>query len=171
MRRSSQWVNVSYAVFRKSHRRLSGRSDSRQRPVVRFRWTAARPITAATSSCSLTRWHHRWILFQPVFVRRMRAALPSLPHRTHWAPTIVTRSPRLPASRIIPSSASSLTPFTSRRTSSTTPAPHILEPSPARITCVKMLAGDPTAEQVCTLDDSNGTLFDDSMLPADLDTP
>ena len=36
---------------------------------------------------------------------------------------------------------------------------------------VKMLAGDPTAEQVCTLDNSNGTLFDDSMLPADLDTP
>jgi len=35
---------------------------------------------------------------------------------------------------------------------------------------VKMLVGDPTAEQVCTLDNSNGTLFDDSMLPADLDT-
>ena len=34
-----------------------------------------------------------------------------------------------------------------------------------------MVAGDPTAEQVCTLDNSNGTLFDDSMLPADLDTP
>jgi hypothetical protein len=36
---------------------------------------------------------------------------------------------------------------------------------------VKMLVGDSTAEQVCTLDNSNGTLFDDSMLPADLDTP
>ncbi len=36
---------------------------------------------------------------------------------------------------------------------------------------VKMVVGDPTAEQVCTLDNSNGTLFDDSMLPADLDTP
>ena len=34
-----------------------------------------------------------------------------------------------------------------------------------------MLAGDPTAEQICTLDNSNGTLFDDSMLPADLDSP
>ncbi len=36
---------------------------------------------------------------------------------------------------------------------------------------VKMLIGDPTAEQVCTLDNSNGTYFDDSMQPADLDSP
>lgn len=36
---------------------------------------------------------------------------------------------------------------------------------------VKMLAGDPTAKGVCFLDNSNGTLFDDSMLPADLDSP
>ncbi len=34
---------------------------------------------------------------------------------------------------------------------------------------VKMLAGDPTAQGVCFLDNSNGTLFDDSMLPADVD--
>jgi hypothetical protein len=32
-----------------------------------------------------------------------------------------------------------------------------------------MLKGDPTAQQVCMLDNSNGTLFDDSMLPADDD--
>ena len=36
---------------------------------------------------------------------------------------------------------------------------------------VKMLAGDPTAMGVCFLDSSNGTLFDDSMLPADVDSP
>jgi len=34
---------------------------------------------------------------------------------------------------------------------------------------VKMLAGDPSAKGVCFLDNSNGTLFDDSMLPADVD--
>ena len=34
----------------------------------------------------------------------------------------------------------------------------------------KMLAGSSKAEQVCILDNSNGTLFDDSMLPADLDS-
>jgi hypothetical protein len=34
---------------------------------------------------------------------------------------------------------------------------------------VKMLAGDPSAQGVCFLDNSNGTLFDDSMLPADVD--
>ena len=34
---------------------------------------------------------------------------------------------------------------------------------------VKMLAGDPSALGVCFLDNSNGTLFDDSMLPADVD--
>jgi len=36
---------------------------------------------------------------------------------------------------------------------------------------VKMLAGDSTAGGVCFMDNSNGTLFDDSMLPADLDSP
>ena len=35
----------------------------------------------------------------------------------------------------------------------------------------KMLAGDASAQGVCFLDDSNGTLFDDSMLPADIDSP
>ena len=34
----------------------------------------------------------------------------------------------------------------------------------------KMLTGDPTAKQICFLDNSNNTLFDDSMLPADIDS-
>lgn len=34
-----------------------------------------------------------------------------------------------------------------------------------------MLAGNSKAKQVCIVDDSNGTLFDDSMLPADDDSP
>ena len=42
---------------------------------------------------------------------------------------------------------------------------------PCAYNLTKMLVGDPTAEQVCTLDNSNGTLFDDSFLPADLDSP
>jgi hypothetical protein len=36
---------------------------------------------------------------------------------------------------------------------------------------VKMLAGDPSAGGGCFLDNSNGTLFDDSMQPSDLDSP
>jgi hypothetical protein len=35
----------------------------------------------------------------------------------------------------------------------------------------RLLQGSSKAQQVCILDDSNGTLFDDSMLPADDDTP
>jgi hypothetical protein len=34
---------------------------------------------------------------------------------------------------------------------------------------VKMVAGSPNVKGVCFLDNSNGTLFDDSLLPADLD--
>jgi len=34
-----------------------------------------------------------------------------------------------------------------------------------------MLKGNPSAQQVCIVDNSNGTLFDDSMLPADDDSP
>jgi hypothetical protein len=34
---------------------------------------------------------------------------------------------------------------------------------------VKMVAGDPSAKGVCFLDNSNGTLFDDSILPSDVD--
>jgi hypothetical protein len=33
-----------------------------------------------------------------------------------------------------------------------------------------MLAGSPTAKQICIFDDSNGTAFDDNMLPADSDS-
>jgi hypothetical protein len=35
----------------------------------------------------------------------------------------------------------------------------------------KMLKGDPAAQQVCFLDTANGTLFDDSMVPSDIDSP
>ncbi len=34
----------------------------------------------------------------------------------------------------------------------------------------KLLVGDNSAKQICFFDNSNGTLFDDSMLPADLDS-
>ena len=43
--------------------------------------------------------------------------------------------------------------------------------TPCAYNRVKMVVGDPTAEQVCTFDNSNGTLFDDGFLPADLDSP
>ena len=35
----------------------------------------------------------------------------------------------------------------------------------------KMLQGNPAAQQVCFLDNANGTLFDDSMVPSDIDSP
>ena len=115
---------------------------------------------------------HRWILFQPVF---------SAPFHVCFA---ISTSPdatgtyyryAVPAERGLPGLSeagnSAGSDITSRRTSSTPTGTAYLGAQPCAYNRAKMMVGDPTAEQVCTLDNSNGTLFDDSMLPADLDTP
>ncbi len=115
--------------------------------------------------------HHRWILFQPVFSQPFAScfAVSTTPDAlgTYYRYSFPQNAgfPDYPKLGIQPDAIyQSQNIFNAAGTA-------YLGAQPCAYNLVKMLTGDATAEQVCTLDDSNGTLFDDSMLPADLDTP
>ena len=115
--------------------------------------------------------HHRWILFQPVFSSPFAScfAISTSPDATgtYYRYSFPQNAgfPDYPKLGIMPDAIyQSQNIFNAAGTA-------YLGAQPCAYNLTKMLVGDTTAEQICTLDNSNGTLFDDSMLPADLDSP
>ena len=169
-----EWVNVSYAVFNKATGAyLAG-------PILgNTLWAGFAGLCQTANSGDIIvqfdKLAHRWVLFQPQF------GVPSLTPPFGGCFAISTSPnalgtyfryefpmtqgfPDYPKLGIMPDAYyQSNNVFNSSLTA-------YLGAMPCAYNRVKMLVGDPTAEQVCTLDNSNGTLFDDSMLPADLDT-
>jgi hypothetical protein len=166
-----EWVNVSYAVFNKATGAyLAG-------PILgNTLWSSLTGSQCANNNSGdivvqFDKMAHRWVLFQPAF---------SAPYASCFA---VSTSPDALGSYFLyqfPQNAG----FPDYPKLGIQPEAYYqannmfnfsltayIGAQPCAYNRVKMLVGDPTAEQVCTLDNSNGTLFDDSMLPADLDTP
>ena len=165
-----EWVNVSYAVFRKSDGAfLAG-------PILgKALWTGFGGSCEARNDgdiiAQFDKMAHRWVLFQPVFAAPFAScfAISTSPDAlgTYYRYSFPqpVGFPDYPKLGIQPEAYyQSQNMFNAAGTA-------YLGAQPCAYNRVKMLVGDPTAEQVCTLDNSNGTLFDDSMLPADLDTP
>jgi hypothetical protein len=165
-----EWVNVSYAVFNKADGSyLAG-------PILgNTLWSGFNGSCSSNNSgdiiAQFDKAAHRWVLFQPVF---------SFPYASCFAISTTPDAlgtyyrfqfpqnagfPDYPKLGIMPDAyyqANNM--FNNALTA-------YIGAQPCAYNRVKMLAGDQTAEQVCTLDDSNGTLFDDSMLPVDFDNP
>ncbi len=165
-----EWVNVSYAVFRKSDGAyLLG-------PILgNALWAGFGGQCQTQNSGDIVvqfdRTHHRWILFQPVFSSPFAScfAISTSPDATgtYYRYSFPQNAgfPDYPKLGIMPDAIyQSQNIFNAAGTA-------YLGAQPCAYNLTKMLVGDNTAEQVCTLDNSNGTLFDDSMLPADLDSP
>ena len=167
-----EWVNVSYAVFKKSDGSfLAG-------PILgNTLWSSLTGSTCATSNSGdivvqFDKLAHRWVLFQPVFSGPPFAscfAVSETPdalgaYYLYQFPQ-TAGFPDYPKIGIMPEAYyQSNNIFNNSGTA-------YLGTQPCAYNRVKMLVGDATAEQICTLDNSNGTLFDDSFLPADLDSP
>lgn len=164
-----QWVNVSYAVFEKV-----GGGTLKIQTLGNALWAGfGAPCENHNSGDIIAQWDkvaHRWVLFQPVFSTpfagcfaisttpdalgtyyrysfNMTAGFPDYPKLGIWS-NAYYQSNNL---------------FNAAGTA-------FLGSLPCAYEREKMLVGDPTARQVCFLDDSNGTLFDDTMLPADIDS-
>jgi hypothetical protein len=165
-----QWVNVSYAIFNKATGAyIAG-------PILgNALWAGfGGPCQTSNSGDIIVQFDkmaHRWILFQPVFSSPFMScfAISTTPDATgtyyRYAFPQNAGFPDYPKLGIQPEAIyQSNNIFNAAGTA-------YLGAQPCAYNRVKMLVGDPTAEQVCTLDNSNGTLFDDSMLPADLDSP
>jgi hypothetical protein len=165
-----QWVNVSYAVFNKATGAyLSG-------PILgNTLWSGFNGSCSTANSgdiiAQFDKMAHRWVLFQPVFSAPYAGcfAISTTPDALgtyyRYQFSMPYGFPDYPKLGIQPEAY-----YQSNNMFNNTLTAYI-GAMPCAYNRVKMLAGDPTAEQVCTLDDSNGTLFDDGFVPADLDTP
>jgi hypothetical protein len=164
------WVNVSYAVFRKSDGAyLSG-------PILgNTLWSGfgggCQTQNSGDIIAQFDKLAHRWVLFQPVFTAPFLScfAISTSPDAlgSYYRFSFPQNAgfPDYPKLGIQPEAYyQSNNIFNNAGTA-------YLGAQPCAYNRVKMLAGDASAEQICTLDTSNGTLFDDSFVPADLDSP
>jgi hypothetical protein len=166
-----QWVNVHYAVFRKSDGAYLAGPIAGSALWANFGGQLCQTHNAGDIVVQFDKQAHRWVLFQPVFSAPFAGcfAVSTSPdalgtyYRYQFA--MGGNFPDYPKLAIQPEAY-----YQSNNVFNATGSA-FLGAMPCAYNRVKMLAGDPTAEQVCTLDNSNGTLFDDSMLPADLDSP
>jgi hypothetical protein len=166
-----QWVNVSYAVFRKSDGAyLAG-------PILgQTLWSGFNGACASANSgdiiAQFDKQAHRWVLFQPLFSGppfggcfAISTSPDALGTYFRYEFPMNQGFPDYPKLGIQPEAY-----YQSNNMFNNSLSAYI-GAMPCAYNRAKMLTGDPTAEQICTLDNSNGTLFDDSMLPADLDSP
>jgi hypothetical protein len=165
-----EWVNVSFAVFNKATGAyLAG-------PILgNSLWAgfggACQTANSGDIIAQFDKMAHRWVLFQPMFSGPPFAgcfAISTSPDALgsyfRYQFPMNAGFPDYPKLGIQPEAyyqANNM--FNNALTA-------YIGAMPCAYNRVKMLVGDPTAEQVCTLDNSHGTLFDDSMLPADLDS-
>lgn len=164
-----QWVNVSYAVFDKA----TGAIVAGPIQGNAFWSGFGGACQNSNSGDIIAQWDklaHRWVMTQPVF---------SSPYMTCIAISTTADATGTYYRFAFPQSAGfpdypkwGLMPnayFQSQNifnSSGTT----FLGVNVCAYERAKLLAGDSTAQQVCIFDNSNGTLFDDNLLPADLDS-
>jgi hypothetical protein len=165
-----EWVNVSYAVFKKSDGSYIAGPILGNTPWLGF----GGPCESSNSGDIIVKFDkvaHVWVLFQPVFsgppfggcfaISTSPDALGTY-HRYYY--TMNQGFPDYPKLGIWNDAYyQSNNMFNNSLTA-------YIGAMPCAYNRTKMLVGDPTAEQVCTLDNSNGTLFDDSMVPGDVDS-
>jgi hypothetical protein len=167
-----QWVNVSFAVFD-----LNGNNIlfNGQHSVLGSVLFSGLPHCGSSNSGDIiAQWDkmaHRWVMYQPRFTSPYYDcfAISQTPdatgaYFTYEFPTFMnsTDFPDYPKVGVWPNGY-----YVSHNDFRNLQA--YVGAMPCAYDRVKMLAGDPSALGVCFLDNSNNTLFDDSMLPADVD--
>jgi hypothetical protein len=168
-----QWVNVQFAVFD-----LQGNNvlfNGQHFVAGNVLWQSG-PCSSTNSGDIIAQWDkvaHRWVMYQPRFSSPYYDcfAISQTPdatgaYYTYQFPTLDnTRNfPDYPKVGVWPDG------YYVAHNSFLNGASYN-GAMPCAYDRVKMLAGDPTAGGVCFLDNSNNTLFDDSMLPGDIDSP
>ena len=170
-----QWVNVQFAVFDLNGNNILFNGQHYVRGSI-F-WTSG-PCASSNSGDIIAQWDkiaHRWVMYQPRFsapyydcfaISQTNDATGA--YYTFQFPTYnsATDLPDYPKVGVWPNGY-----YVSHNDFNLNKNPQYQGAAPCAYDRVKMLAGDQSAKGVCFLDTSNGTLFDDSMLPADVDSP
>ncbi len=167
-----QWVNVSFAVFDLNGNNILFNGQHSVAGSVLF---SGLPHCGSSNSGDIVaQWDkaaHRWVMYQPRFSAPYfdcfavsQTADATGAYFTYEFPTLSNTNnfPDYPKVGVWPNGYYvSHNDFLNGQS--------YIGAMPCAYDRVKMLAGDPSAQGVCFLDNSNGTLFDDSMLPADVD--
>jgi hypothetical protein len=167
-----QWVNVQFAVFDLNGNNLLFNGQHYVNGNVVF--SGLPHCGASNSGDIIAQWDkiaHRWVMYQPRFSAPYydcfaisQTADATGAYYTYEFPTYQNSNnfPDYPKVGVWPNGY-----YVSHNDFLNLQA--YVGAMPCAYDRVKMLAGDPSALGVCFLDNSNGTLFDDSMLPADVD--
>jgi hypothetical protein len=162
-----QWVNVSYAIFNKSTGAIVAG------PILGNAFWSGFGGACQTSNSGdmIAQWDklaHRWVMTQPVF---------SSPYMTCIAISTTSDATGSYYRFAFPQNAGfpdypkwGLMPDAYYQSQNIFSGNVFSGVNVCAYERSKLLAGDPTALQICIMDNSNGTLFDDGLLPADLDS-
>ena len=165
-----QWVNSSFAIFDKT----SGAIISGPFAGNAFWSGFGGQCQTNNSGDPVAQWDkiaHRWVMFQPVFSAPFYScvAISTTPDATgtyyRFAFPQISGFPDYPKLGVwIDGYYTTQNMFNNALTA-------YIGVEACAFEKTKMLVGDSTAKMICVFDDSNGTLFDDGFLPADIDSP
>ena len=170
-----EWVNVSYAVFDKTTGAvLAGPINGNAL------WQGFGGSCESNNSGDIiAQWDkvaHRWVLHQPVFSFPYAAcfAISTTPDALgtyfRYSFPITQGFPDYPKLGIFTDVHGVTNGYYQTNNMFNNQLTAYIGAMPCAYQRAKMLVGDSTALQICILDTSNGTLFDDSMIPGDLDS-
>jgi hypothetical protein len=165
-----EWVNLCYAVFDKA----TGALLAGPFPGNQFWQGFGRGCQTANSGDPVIQWDklaHRWVAFQNIFSYPYEAciAISTTADATgsyyRYVFNLLQGFPDYPKIGIMPDA------YYQTQNNFGPGATAFAGVTACAYQRSLMLQGSAKAQQVCFVDDSNGTLFDDSFLPADLDSP
>ncbi len=170
-----EWVNTSYAVFNKT----TGAYEAG--PILgNALWSGfGGECQTQNSGDIVAQWDkvaHRWVLHQPLFTSPYGACFAisttndALGTYYRYYFPITQGFPDYPKLGIWTDATGTVSGYFQTNNMFNNALTAYIGAMPCAYDRNKMLAGDPTASQVCILDNSNGTLFDDSMIPGDIDS-
>lgn len=164
-----QWVNVSYAIFDKATGAVLAGPILGNTPWAGF----GGPCETNNSGDIIAQWDkiaHRWILFQPVFSAPFQScfAISTTPNAlgTYFRYSF----PQTAGFPDYPKLGVWTDAYYTTQNMFNNQLTAYIGAQPCAFNRAKMLAGDSSATMICVFDNSNGTLFDDGMLPADIDS-
>ncbi len=166
-----QWVNVSYAVFDKT----TGAVLSGAHAILgNTLWSGFAGACATHNSGDIiVQWDkmaHRWVLHQPVFSSPFKACFAVSTTTDALGTYYRYEFPQPGGFPDYPKVGVWIDGYYQSNNMFNAAGTAYLGAQPCAYNRAKMLVGDPSAEQICILDNSLGTLFDDGFLPADIDS-
>jgi hypothetical protein len=165
-----QWVNSSFAIFDKTTgAKIAG-------PFAgNTLWAGfGGQCQTRNSGDPVAQWDkiaHRWVLMQPVFTAPYFSciAVSTTPDATGTYYRFAF--PQINGFPDYPKLGNWIDAYYTTQNIFNNAGTAYLGVEPCAFEKTKLLVGDSTAKMICVFDTSNGTLFDDGFLPADIDSP